>query len=227
MIPSSTPSTPTASWPHWNRWPTCCAISPGKNPCCNSRAASRKPAKTIAPSFARPPMPPIAPICPFTPWIRAACWRKFRAAMPASERSPSGNLTMYTGAARLQQSGARQDSRETLATLASDTGGRSFFDLGDLGQAFHSVQSDTAGYYLLGYYSANTQHDGRWRTIRVKARRSTRRPYSLSSGLLRAKGFRRLHDGRSRAPIGRSHAFRQPCRGIARCGGDRLFPPRQ
>jgi VWFA-related protein len=85
----------------------------------------------------------------------------------ASVGAASGNA-MYTGAAVFQQSGARQDSRETLATLASDTGGRSFFDLGDLGQAFHSVQSDTTGYYLLGYYSTNAQHDGRWRTIRVK-----------------------------------------------------------
>src|ERR1700730_7671283 len=74
----------------------------------------------------------------------------------------------FNGAAVFQQSGAREDSRETLATLASDTGGRSFFDVGDLGQAFHSVQTDTAGYYLLGYYSTNAQHDGRWRTLRVK-----------------------------------------------------------
>jgi VWFA-related protein len=85
----------------------------------------------------------------------------------ASAGAASGNA-MFTGAAVFQQSQSRQDSRETLATLASDTGGRSFFDLGDLGQAFHSVQSDTSGYYLLGYYSANAQHDGRWRTIRVK-----------------------------------------------------------
>lgn len=85
----------------------------------------------------------------------------------ASVGASSGNA-MYSGAAVFQQSGARQDSRETLATLASDTGGRSFFDLGDLGQAFRSVQSDTDGYYLVGYYSTNTAHDGRWRTIRVK-----------------------------------------------------------
>jgi VWFA-related protein len=85
----------------------------------------------------------------------------------ASVGAASGS-GMFTGAAVFQQSGARQDSRETLATLASDTGGRSFFDLGDLGQAFHSVQSDTAGYYLLGYYSTNAHHDGRWRTLRVK-----------------------------------------------------------
>jgi len=85
----------------------------------------------------------------------------------ASVGAASGNA-MYSGAAVFQQSGARQDSRETLATLASDTGGRSFFDLGDLSQAFRSVQSDTDGYYLLGYYSTNAARDGRWRTIRVK-----------------------------------------------------------
>ena len=85
----------------------------------------------------------------------------------ASVGASSGNA-MYSGAAVFQQSGARQDSRETLAALASDTGGRSFFDLGDLGQAFRSVQSDTNGYYLVGYYSTNAAHDGRWRTIRLK-----------------------------------------------------------
>ena len=45
---------------------------------------------------------------------------------------------------------SRQDSRETLATLAGDTGGRSFFDTGDFGKIFQSVQNDTSGYYLVG-----------------------------------------------------------------------------
>jgi len=85
----------------------------------------------------------------------------------ASTGAASGTA-MFSGQAVFQQSSARQASRETLATLASDTGGRSFFDLGDLGQAFQSVQADTAGYYLLGYYSANTARDGRWRSIRVR-----------------------------------------------------------
>jgi VWFA-related protein len=79
----------------------------------------------------------------------------------------AGN-SMYSGASVFHQTDARQDSRETLATLASDTGGRSFFDLGDFGEAFKSVQADTAGYYLVGYYSTNTAHDGRWRGIRVR-----------------------------------------------------------
>ncbi len=85
----------------------------------------------------------------------------------ASSGAATGN-SMYSGASVFHQSDAREDSRETLATLATDTGGRSFFDLGDLGQAFQSVQADTAGYYLVGYYSSNTAHDGRWRGIRVR-----------------------------------------------------------
>jgi VWFA-related protein len=79
----------------------------------------------------------------------------------------SGN-SMYSGASVYHQQDARQDSRDTLATLASDTGGRAFFDLGDLSPAFKSVQADSAGYYLVGYYSTNAARDGRWRTLKVR-----------------------------------------------------------
>jgi VWFA-related protein len=75
---------------------------------------------------------------------------------------------MFSGASVFQQTSTREDSRETLSTLAEDTGGRSFFDLGNLGDAFRTVQEDTAGYYLVGYYSTNAAMDGRWRGIRVR-----------------------------------------------------------
>jgi VWFA-related protein len=85
----------------------------------------------------------------------------------ASVGAASGRA-MYTGAAVFQQTQARQDSRETLATLAADTGGRSFFDVGDFNKIFEAVQEDTSGYYLLGYYSTDTARDGRWRRVNVK-----------------------------------------------------------
>lgn len=96
--------------------------------------------------------------------------RGLLAEIPGGDASVGGasGASMFSGAAVFQQSAARQDSRETLATLASDTGGRSFFDLGDFSQAFQAVQADTAGYYLLGYYSTNMARDGRWRGIRVR-----------------------------------------------------------
>ena len=80
----------------------------------------------------------------------------------------SGGNAMFTGATVISQSQARQDSRETLATLAGDTGGRTFFDVGDFGKVFQSVQNDTSGYYLVGYYSANAATDGAWRRVHVK-----------------------------------------------------------
>ncbi len=80
----------------------------------------------------------------------------------------SGGNAMFTGATVVSQSQSRQDSRETLANLSGDTGGRSFFDTGDFGKVFQSVQSDTSGYYLVGYYSANQATDGSWRRVHVK-----------------------------------------------------------
>ncbi len=79
----------------------------------------------------------------------------------------AAGTAMFRGAAVFRQSDARQGSRETLATLAADTGGRSFFDVGDFREVFDKVQKDASGYYLLGYYSTNAAKDGRWRRIRV------------------------------------------------------------
>ena len=80
----------------------------------------------------------------------------------------SGGNAMFTGATVISQSQSRQDSRDTLATLSADTGGRTFFDVGDFGKVFQSVQNDTSGYYLVGYYSTNAASDGAWRRVHVK-----------------------------------------------------------
>jgi VWFA-related protein len=74
----------------------------------------------------------------------------------------------FNGAAVFQQTQSRQDSRETLSTLAQDTGGKAFFDVGDFAQVFKQVQDDSTGYYLLSYYSTNTARDGRYRSVKVK-----------------------------------------------------------
>jgi VWFA-related protein len=90
---------------------------------------------------------------------------------------PGGDVTtnaatgtsMFTGASVFHQTDQREDSRDTLATLSTDTGGKAFFDLGDLSDAFPAIQRDNGGYYLIGYnLGAEVKHDGRWRAIRVK-----------------------------------------------------------
>jgi VWFA-related protein len=90
---------------------------------------------------------------------------------------PGGDVTtnaatgtsMFSGASVFHQTDQREDSRDTLATLATDTGGKAFFDLGDLSDAFPAIQRDNGGYYLIGYnLGADVKRDGRWRAIRVK-----------------------------------------------------------
>ena len=87
--------------------------------------------------------------------------------------SPASGSSMFSGAAVYAQTDARMDSRDTLSTLSSDTGGRAFYDLGDLSAALPQIQADNLGYYLAGYYlPANTKRDGSWHAIRVKVRLS-------------------------------------------------------
>jgi VWFA-related protein len=74
----------------------------------------------------------------------------------------------FNGAAVFQQSQARHNSRDTLYTLAADTGGRTFFDLNDFSGIFKQVQDDTTGYYMLNYFSSNKARDGRYREVKVK-----------------------------------------------------------
>ena len=74
----------------------------------------------------------------------------------------------FNGAAVFQQTQSRQDSRDTLSTLAQDTGGKAFFDVGDFTEVFKKVQDDSAGVYNLAYYSTNTARDGRYRAVKVK-----------------------------------------------------------
>ena len=77
--------------------------------------------------------------------------------------------SMFSGAAVFHQTDQREDSRDTLATLATDTGGQAFFDLGDLSDAFPKIQQENNGYYLIGYdLPADVKRDGSWHAVRVK-----------------------------------------------------------
>jgi VWFA-related protein len=88
----------------------------------------------------------------------------------ATSASPSGTAA-YTASAFSSQLSSLEGGRETLASLASDTGGRTFYDINDFGQAFKDVQQDNSTYYLLGYSPSNAKSDGRFRRIHVEVKR--------------------------------------------------------
>ena len=59
-------------------------------------------------------------------------------------------------------------SLDMLRTLAETTGGLASVAAGDLSASMRDLAAGVASYYLLGYYSTNTQFNGRYRTIDVK-----------------------------------------------------------
>jgi VWFA-related protein len=87
----------------------------------------------------------------------------------ATSASPSGTAA-YTASAFSSQLSSLEGGRETLASLALDTGGRTYYDINDFSQAFAGVQQDNSTYYLLGYSPSNTKSDGRFRRIHVEVK---------------------------------------------------------
>jgi VWFA-related protein len=84
----------------------------------------------------------------------------------ASAASPSGTA-IYTASAVSSQISSMHNSRETLSTLATDTGGRMFTDLNNFSPVYQYVQKVNTSYYLIGYTPSNTKADGKFRRIRV------------------------------------------------------------
>ena len=85
----------------------------------------------------------------------------------------SASASTFSGRAMLNQFSSLNASQETLTTMAADTGGQAFLDSNDFGPAFTKVQTDTSGYYLLGYSSTNPAQDGKYRRISVKLKNTT------------------------------------------------------
>jgi len=88
----------------------------------------------------------------------------------ASSSAPSGTA-LYSGSAVNSQVTSLQETRETLAALSADTGGRTFYDLNDFSSAYQRIEEDNSTYYLLGYSPSNGKSDGRFRRIKVEVDR--------------------------------------------------------
>jgi VWFA-related protein len=85
----------------------------------------------------------------------------------ATQAGAAGN-NLYSGAGQRSLRENFHNQQETLATLASDTGGKALLDSNDLTEGMRQVQADFSSYYVLSYVSSNTAQDGRYRRIQVK-----------------------------------------------------------
>jgi VWFA-related protein len=98
----------------------------------------------------------------------------------------------YNGAAVLNDLSSNAATQETLSTLASDTGGKAFFDSNDFGAVFSQVQKDSSAYYVLGFTSTNALKDGRFRHLKVQLNRPDLK-LDFRSGYYAGRDFEHLN----------------------------------
>ena len=98
----------------------------------------------------------------------------------------------YNGAAVLNDLSNNAGTQDTLSTLASDTGGKAFFDSNDFTAVFSQVQKDSSAYYVLGFTSTNALKDGRFRHLKVQLNRQDLK-LDYRSGYYAGRDFEHLN----------------------------------
>ena len=107
----------------------------------------------------------------------------------SARQASQGGLSSFTGGAVANQFTTLQAQQETLTTLASDTGGTAFTDTNDFGEAFAKVVKDISSYYILGFASANTSKDGRFRRVTVRLRKGLKAKVEAKEGYYADRDF--------------------------------------
>ena len=109
----------------------------------------------------------------------------------ATKGSPGGQ-GMYSGSSQRTAQTNFQSQQESLYTLAADTGGKALLDNNDLSLGITQAQNDISSYYILGYYSTNTELDGRYRRIKVQLEKRQNARLDYRSGYFASKEFRQF-----------------------------------
>lgn len=111
----------------------------------------------------------------------------------ATQGSPGGQA-MYTGASALAATSNFQQSQDTLYALAGDTGGKAFLDNNDLTRGIVQAQQAISDYYLIGYYTTNTDQNGKFRRIRVSLKQNAEAKLDYRQGYYANKVFSKFND---------------------------------
>ena len=89
--------------------------------------------------------------------------QRFKNLLTSARRANVSFYTIDVGGLSLTRS-----KIEIMRTLAENTDGRAIVNTNDMRAGFRQIADDLSAYYLLGYSSANTALDGRYRQITVK-----------------------------------------------------------
>src|SRR5690349_18172402 len=90
--------------------------------------------------------------------------------MGDATRGSPGGQGMYSGAGAMAFTSNFQRSQDTMYALAADTGGKALLDVNDLTVGMVNAQKAISSYYILGYYTTNTNPDGKFRKIAISVK---------------------------------------------------------
>jgi VWFA-related protein len=111
----------------------------------------------------------------------------------ATQGSPGGQA-MYTGTSAMTRTSNFQQSQDTLYALAGDTGGKAFLDNNDLSRGIEQAQLAISNYYILGYYTTNTDPNGKFRRIRISLNGNQEAKLDYRQGYYADKAFSKFND---------------------------------
>ena len=117
------------------------------------------------------------------------------ATAPAGDASSAAGrgTSAFTGVQVSSRAASRDNSQETLSTLASDTGGKLFVDDNDLTLGMERARDDISSYYILGYYSNDSKLDGKFRRVTVKLNNNIQARLDFKSGYFGDKEFKKTN----------------------------------
>jgi VWFA-related protein len=150
----------------------------------------------------------------------------------ATQGSPGGQ-GMYSGSSQRTAQSNFQAQQETLHTLAADTGGKALLDNNDLSLGMVQAQKDISSYYILGYYSSNTDTDGHYRRIKAQVNRNLSAKLDYRTGYFASKEFKQFTSGDRERQLQEALLLGDPVTDLTvamevnyfRLGRDRYFVP--
>ena len=116
-----------------------------------------------------------------------------KAPLGDATQGSQGNAGIYTGAAQQAVVSDFQQAQDTLYALAGDTGGKALFDTNDLDRGIVEAQQAIEDYYILGYYSTNTEQDGRFRRVKITLAQNPEAKLDYRQGYFADKVFRKFN----------------------------------
>ena len=113
------------------------------------------------------------------------------ALMPLGDatRPSPGGLGVFNGQTAMAGISNFQKSQDSLYAIAADTGGKALLDNNDLAVGIVQAEQSITSYYIIGYYSTNTNLDGKFRRVKVSLKETSTAKLDYRQGYYAGKTF--------------------------------------